>query len=153
MPDIFDALISGGTDEGPLGNAASAASAGVLVVPEKSPAGQCMHVEELVYQRTARVPQVIFEAVDPDTGEVAFENEKEFRIAMDSLTPVSVDSALAWSGERLSAAFDAHRPELEGAYFAGLESAGPRQKAPGDDAVQPRARMPHTTGREGRARK
>ncbi|MET4290936.1 hypothetical protein ABIB06_002439 [Bradyrhizobium sp. LB8.2] len=155
MPDIFDDLIGGGADEGPLGNTVSAAlvSAHVLVVPDKSPTGQCMHVEERVYLRTAGVPQVVFEAVDPDTGEVAFENETQFRLAMDSLTSVSVDTALTWSVERVSAVFDAHRDELEEAYFAGLESAGPRQQAPGADAVQPRARMPHTTGRDGRGRK
>ncbi|MGY2931829.1 hypothetical protein ACVWZ6_001431 [Bradyrhizobium sp. GM6.1] len=82
MPDIFDDLISGGADEGPLGNTVSAAlvSAHVLVVPDKSPTGQCMHVEERVYLRTAAIPQVVFEAVDPDTGELAFENETEFRL-------------------------------------------------------------------------
>lgn len=152
--DIFDELM-GGADEGPLGNAVSAASASVcvLVVPENAPTGQFMHVEEMVYQRTAGIPQVIFEAVDPDIGDVVFENEPEFRLAMDSLTPVSIDAALAWCGERVGSVFDAYRAELEEAYFAALESAGPTRQAPGVDAVQPRARMPHSTGREGRGRK
>ncbi|AWO88231.1 hypothetical protein ABIE85_007103 [Bradyrhizobium diazoefficiens] len=155
MSDIFDDLISGSADEGPLGNAVSAAlpSVCVLMVPEKAPTGHCMHVEEMVYQRTAGIPQVIFEAVDPDIGEVVFENEPEFRLAMDSLTPVSVDAALAWCRGRIGAVFDAHRVELEEAYFAALESTGPTRRAPGADAVQPRARMPHSTGREGRGRK
>jgi hypothetical protein len=146
--DIFDDLVGGGADEGPLGSATSAASVSVcvLVVPEKAPTGQSMHVEEMVYQRTASIPQVIFESIDPETGEVAFENEIEFRQAMDSMAPVSINAALAWSTERVGAVFHAHRAELEETFLAALKSAGPTRQAPGADAVQPRARMPHSTG-------
>ncbi|OSI70871.1 hypothetical protein [Bradyrhizobium canariense] len=149
MSDIFDDLIGGGADA-PLGNATPAASTpvNVLVVPEKAPTGQSMHVEEMVYRRSANVPQVIFESVDPDTAEVTFDNSEEWRRAMHSLTPVSVEDALAWFSEHVGAVYEAHRTELAEAYFAAIETVGPARQAPGSSAVQARARMPHSTGRD-----
>jgi hypothetical protein len=148
--DIFDDLVGAGADEGPLSSATSTAavSAGVLVVGEVAPTGQSLHAEEQVYLRTAGIPQIIFEALDPDTGEIAFQNAEEYRQAMGSLVPVSIDAALAWCGVRVGAVFEAHRAELEEAYLTAVEAAGPRRQPPGPDAVQLRARMPNTTGRD-----
>jgi|GEM_PF-5305386 hypothetical protein len=148
MGDIFDDLV-GGADEGPLGNAASAAAnVSVLVVAEKAPTGQALHVEEAVFLKTAHVPQVIFDTVDSDTGEVVFGNELEFRKAMGAFAPVTVDAALAWCGERVGAVYDAHREEIDAA------NAGVMDAAPGANAVLRRAWMPHTTGRNrGQTRK
>ncbi|MET4065912.1 hypothetical protein ABID58_000686 [Bradyrhizobium sp. S3.2.6] len=144
--DIFADLAGGGADDGPLSNATSAASASVcvLVVPEKAPWGRALHAEEAAYLKSAHIPQAIFESVNLDTGETIFENEMEFRRAMDSLVPVNIDAALTWCGERVGAVYEAHRDEIEAAHI------GEVPQAPGADAVQPRARMPHTTGRQGR---
>lgn len=140
MADIFDDLIGGGADEGPLGNATTVQAGGVLVVSERAPSGQALEVEEMVFLRTAGIPQVVFESADPETDEAIFDNEPEFRAAMGSLTPVTVDAALAWCGERVGAVYAAYREEIDAA------NTGEAAKPPGADAVQPRARMPHSTG-------
>lgn len=137
--DIFEELC-GGADEGPLGNATSVQAGGVLVVGERAPNGQALEVEEMVFLRTAGIPQVVFESADPETDEAIFDNEPEFRAAMGSLTPVTVDAALAWCGERVGAVYAAYREEIDAA------NTGEVAKPPGADAVQPRARMPHSTG-------
>lgn len=141
--DIFEELMGGGADESPLGNATSAAQAGgVLVVSERAPSGQALHVEEKVFLRTAALPQVVFESADPETDEAIFDNEAEFRVAMGSLTPVTVDAALAWCGERVGAVYAAYREEIDAA------NTGEVAQPPGAVAVQPRAKMPHSTGRD-----
>lgn len=153
--DIFDDLI-GGADEGPLGSAATSAATGasVLIVGEKAPSGQSLHVEERVFLKTVSIPQVAFEAEDPDSGTIVFENEIEFRQAMDSMAPVSVDAALAWSAERVGAVFEVHRPEMEAAYLGAIETAGEARKAPGADAAPVIwKRPPHSTGRDRGQRK
>jgi hypothetical protein len=141
--DLWDELAGGGADEGPLGNATSAATTrgGILVVGERAPWGQALHAEEAAYLKSAHIPQVIFETADPNTGEPIFENEIDFKRAMDSLMPVTIETALAWSSERAGAVYAAHRDEIEAA------NIGERPVAPGPDVVQPRARMPHSTGR------
>ncbi|MET4045348.1 hypothetical protein ABIC03_007080 [Bradyrhizobium sp. RT6a] len=142
--DVFEELAGGGSDEAPLGQATSAASASasVLVVPEKAPSGQALHVEEMVFLRTGRIPQVVFESVDQDSNETIFDNEMEFRRAMDSLSPVIVEAALAWSGERVGPIYAAHREEIDAA------NAGQTTQSPGVGAIAPRAKMPHSTGRD-----
>ncbi|MCK1346027.1 hypothetical protein [Bradyrhizobium sp. CW11] len=143
--DVFEELAGGGgAVEAPLGHATSAASASasVLVVPEKAPSGQALHVEEMVFLRTVRIPQVVFESVDQDSNENVFDNEMEFRHAMDLLSPVSIEAALAWSGERVGPVYAAHREEIDAA------NAGQTTQSPGVGAIAPRAKMPHSTGRD-----
>ncbi|WP_369720072.1 hypothetical protein AB8Z38_23005 [Bradyrhizobium sp. LLZ17] len=142
--DIFEELIGGGGGENPLGHATSAApaSVGVLVVPEKAPWGQALHVEEMVYLRTADIPQVVFESEDSDSFETVFANEMEFRLAMASLTRVTVEAALAWTGERVGAVYAAHREEIDAAAIGAIV------QPPGADTVPRRAKMPHSTGRD-----
>jgi hypothetical protein len=138
MGDIFDDIM-GGADEGPLTQTA-APRGGILVVAEKAAWAPAMHISEAVYRHTAHIPQVVFESVDPDTGETIFDNELDFRRAMDSLTSVSVEAAMAWSAERVGAVFEAHHEELQAAEIGEVPAA------PGPGAVPTRTRKPHSTG-------
>lgn len=140
MADVFDDLIGGGADEGPLGNATTVQAGGCLVVGEKALSGHALHASERVYLKAAHIPQVVFEGTDHETGDTNFDNEMEFRVAMGSLMPVTIEAACAWSAERVGAIFEAHREELTAAEI------GEVARPPGADAVQPRARMPHSTG-------
>ncbi|QOZ79923.1 hypothetical protein XH83_33810 [Bradyrhizobium sp. CCBAU 53351] len=143
--DLFDEMAGG--DDLPLGSGPDVTQAGILIVAAKAPHGSALHAEERAHLASVHIPMVVFEAVDPTTGEVTFGNASEFQEAMGSLLPPSIDEAIAWSTERLVEIFEAHREAVEAAELDAAVRA-PNMPAPGAGFVTSRARMPHSTGRD-----
>ncbi|MCG2628842.1 hypothetical protein L6654_19585 [Bradyrhizobium sp. WYCCWR 13023] len=142
--DIFDVMAGG--DDFLAGGVAPVARAGVLIVAEKAPHGSALHPEERAHLASVHIPMVVFEVVDPTTGEVSFGNASEFQKAMGTLAPPSIDAALRWSTERLGAVYEAYREEIERAELDAAVKA-PNMAAPGAGFVMTRAKPKHSTGR------
>jgi hypothetical protein len=110
----FDDINSNDSDDEPR-QPGAIAKAG-LVVSEKAPTGQALHAEEGCYLETAKLPFVLFMEEDDDGREV-FGNASEFQDAMDLIRPPTEQEAIAWSNDRLGAAFEKWRDWIDAAWL------------------------------------
>ncbi|WP_426437797.1 hypothetical protein [Bradyrhizobium genosp. P] len=88
-----------------------------LVLSEPAPSSEFMLTEQRAYLAISdalRMP--VFVEQDPETGIEVFVNERHFRDLVGSLTPLTVDEALALTTAAAELAFERHADEIAKAY-------------------------------------
>ncbi|MET4216956.1 hypothetical protein ABIB00_002153 [Bradyrhizobium sp. LB14.3] len=145
MSDFFDELVGPAED---FNEANATAAGGALVVPQRSPSGAFLNVEEEADRATGSIGRlVVFVECDEGTGELIFSNAGEFAGAMGTVSLPSEEQALDWLSKRLSEGTKPWLPRLAAAWEEAEANAPAVARPKPEDAPRIWARAPHTTGR------
>lgn len=145
MSDFFDELVGPAED---FSEANAAAAGGALVVPQRSPSGAFLNVEEEADRAAGSIGRlVLFVEYDGNTGERNFSNAREFANAMGMVSLPSEEQAFDWLSQRLSEATGPWLPRLAAAWQEAEANAPAVARPKPENAPRIWARAPHTTGR------